>query len=165
MEWIKQIVRYLIIMCIQVLLIGNLQLWGMCHPYLYVMCLLIMPITLPMWTDMLIGMVIGFIMDSFTNSPGVHMAACILIMYLRRIIIPQFVFEAARIHGEISSLTIGQINFIKYTIILTIIHHSMVLILSAWSLRHFWFTLCSIIISSIISISVFIGYDIVRNKQ
>ena len=72
MDWTKQIVRYVVIMLLQVLLFDQLQLMGICHPYIYVLCLLMMPITLPRISDMLIGAVVGLVMDIFCNSLGVH---------------------------------------------------------------------------------------------
>ena len=33
MDWSKQIIRYIIVMALQVLLFDQLQLWGACHPY------------------------------------------------------------------------------------------------------------------------------------
>ena len=48
MDWTKQIGRYVLVMILQVLLFDRLQLWDVCHPYIYTLCLLMMPITLPL---------------------------------------------------------------------------------------------------------------------
>ena len=68
MDWTKQIGRYILVMILQVLLFDQLQLLGVCHPYIYVLCLLMMPITLSHSADMIIGAVVGLIMDIFCNS-------------------------------------------------------------------------------------------------
>ena len=68
MEWTKQIGRYIVVMLLQVLLFDQLQLWGVCHPYIYILCLLMMPITLPHSVDMIIGAGVGLIMDTCCNS-------------------------------------------------------------------------------------------------
>ena len=34
MEWTKQFGRYIVVMLLQVLLFNQLQLWGICHPYI-----------------------------------------------------------------------------------------------------------------------------------
>ena len=65
MDWTKQIVRYIVVMMLQVLLFDQLQLWGACHPYIYILCLLMLPITLPRSADLLIGAAVGLIMDIF----------------------------------------------------------------------------------------------------
>lgn len=164
MEWTKQIGRYLLIMVLQVLLFDQLQLWGACHPYIYVLCLLMMPITLPHSVDMLIGAFAGFIMDIFCNSLGVHMAACILLMYIRPYLIGVIVNDKDRLNEQISLHAIGMEALLKYTVIMVLIHHLTVFSLAAWSWSHMGFVLLETIVSSTITILLVIGYNILRYK-
>ena len=164
MEWTKQIGRYLLIMVLQVLLFDQLQLWGACHPYIYVLCLLMMPITLPHSVDMLIGAFAGFIMDIFCNSLGVHMAACILLMYIRPYLIGVIVNDKDRLNEQISLHAIGMEVLLKYTVIMVLIHHLPVFSLAAWSWSHMGFVLLETIVSSTITILLVIGYNVLRYK-
>lgn len=164
MEWTKQIGRYLLIMVLQVLLFDQLQLWGACHPYIYVLCLLMMPITLPHSVDMLIGAFAGFIMDIFCNSLGVHMAACILLMYIRPYLIGVIVNDKDRLNEQISLHAIGMEALLKYTVIMVLIHHLTVFSLAAWSWSHLGFVLLETIVSSTITILLVIGYNVLRYK-
>jgi rod shape-determining protein MreD len=164
MEWTKQIGRYLLIMVLQVLLFDQLQLWGACHPYIYVLCLLMMPITLPHSADMLIGAFAGFIMDIFCNSLGVHMAACILLMYIRPYLIGVIVNDKDRLNEQISLHAIGMEALLKYTVIMVLIHHLTVFSLAAWSWSHMGFVLLETIVSSTITILLVIGYNVLRYK-
>ncbi len=164
MEWTKQIGRYLLIMVLQVLLFDQLQLWGACHPYIYVLCLLMMPITLPHNVDMLIGAFVGFIMDIFCNSLGVHMAACILLMYIRPYLIGVIVNDKDRLNEQISLHSIGMEALLKYTVIMVLIHHLTVFSLAAWSWSHMGFVLLETIVSSTITILLVIGYNVLRYK-
>ena len=107
MDWTKQLLRYIIVMVLQVLLFDQLQFLGVCHPYIYVLCLLMMPITLPHSADMLIGAAAGAIMDIFCNSLGVHMAGCILIMFIRPYLIGAIVSDKDRLNEQISLHAIG----------------------------------------------------------
>ena len=164
MEWTKQIGRYLLVMVLQVLLFDQLQLWGACHPYIYVLCLLMMPITLPHSADMLIGAFAGFIMDIFCNSLGVHMAACILLMYIRPYLIGVIVNDKDRLNEQISLHSIGMEALLKYTVIMVLIHHLTVFSLAAWSWSHMGFVLLETIVSSTITILLVIGYNVLRYK-
>lgn len=165
MEWIKHIARYVVIMLVQVLLISNLQVLGLCHPYIYIICLLMMPITLPIWAEMIIGALAGLVMDIFCNTMGVHIAACVLLMYLRRIFIPRLVFEPERLNDTIDSNSLGIEAFLKYSIVLTIIHHTTVQLLSAWSFSHIWWTILSSIVSSLVSLVLIFLYDRLRTQK
>ena len=164
MEWTKQIGRYVVVMLLQVLLFDQLQLWGACHPYIYILCLLMMPITLPHSVDMLIGAFAGFIMDIFCNSLGVHMAACILLMYIRPCLIGVIVNDKDRLNEQISLHAIGMEALLKYTVIMVLIHHLTVFSLAAWSWSHMGFVLLETIVSSTITILLVIGYNVLRYK-
>jgi rod shape-determining protein MreD len=159
MDWTKQLGRYVVVMLLQILLFNQLQLWGVCHPYIYIMCLLMLPITLPHSVDMLIGAVIGLIMDVFCNSMGIHIAACIMIMFIRPYLLGVLVNDKERLNEQIHLRSIGMEALIKYTMILVVIHHLMVFSLAAWSWHHWFFVLMETIVSSIVTISIIIGYN------
>ena len=141
MEWTKQIGRYVLIMVLQVLLFNQLQLFGVCHPYVYILCLLMMPITLPHSVDMLIGAAVGFVMDIFCNSLGIHTAACILVMFIRPYLLGGIVNDKDRLNEQISLRLLGMEALLKYVIILVLIHHLTVFIFSAWGWSHIFFVL------------------------
>ena len=164
MDWSKQIGRYIIVMLLQVLLFDQLQLWGVCHPYIYILCLLLLPITMPHSVQMLIGAGSGLIMDVFCNSLGVHMAACILIMFIRPYLIGAIINDKDRLNEQISLRAIGMEALIKYAVILVLVHHLTVFLLAAWSWHHIGFVLLETLVSSIITILLIIGYNILRYR-
>lgn len=159
MDWSKQIGRYFLVMLLQVLLFDQLQLLGVCHPYIYILCLLMMPITLPHSADMIIGAVVGLIMDIFCNSLGVHTASCIFIMFIRPYLIGAIVNDKDRLNEQITLRTLGMEPLLKYVVILVLAHHLMVFLLAAWSWSHIGFVAVETIVSSLITISIIIGYN------
>jgi len=164
MDWIKQIGRFIVVMVLQVLLFNQLQLWGVCHPYVYVLCLLMMPITLPHSVDMVIGAVVGLLMDVCCNSLGIHTASCILVMFLRPYLIAAFVNEKERLTEQISIRTIGFEAFIKYAVLIVMIHHLAVFMLAAWSWSHIGFVLAEMVVSSLMTLLLIIGYSILSDQ-
>lgn len=164
MEWTKQIGRYVGVMLLQVLLFDQLQLWGACHPYIYILCLLMMPITLPHNVDMLIGALVGLVMDVFCNSLGVHTAACILVMFIRPYLIGALVNDKDRLNEQISLRSIGMEAILRYVVIMVIIHHLMVFALAAWSWSHIGFVLLETLVSSLVTILIIIGYNILKYR-
>lgn len=164
MDWTKQIGRYILVMLLQVLLFDQLQLLGVCHPYIYILCLMMMPVTLPHNVDMIIGALVGVVMDIFCNSLGVHTAACILIMFIRPYIISSMVNDIDRLNEAISMHVLGVENMIKYVLILVFVHHAVVFLLTAWSWSHIGFVLIETIVSGIITSFIIIGYNILRYR-
>ena len=164
MDWTKQLGRYIVLMLLQVLLFDQLQLLGVCHPYIYILCLLMMPITLPHSVDMIIGAIIGLVMDVFCNSLGIHTAACVLLMFIRPYLIGVIVNDKDRLNEQITLRAIGMEAMIKYVIILVLIHHLTVFALGAWSWNHIGLVLLETLISGIVTISVIIGHNALKYK-
>ena len=163
-DWTKQFGRYVVVMLLQVFLFDQLQLFGVCHPYIYVLCLLMMPITLRSSVDLLIGAGVGLVMDIFSNSPGVHMAACVMIMFVRRYLLGLIVNDRDRLNEQISLRSIGMLAMIEYAIILVLVHHFLVFTLAAWSWRYIGLVLIETVISSTITILVIIGYNALKHR-
>ena len=151
-------------MILQVLLFDQLQLLGVCHPYIYVLCLLMMPITLSHSADMIIGAVVGLIMDIFCNSMGIHTAACIFIMFIRPYLIGAIVNDKDRLNEQISLRSLGMEALLRYVVILVEIHHLIVFLLAAWNWAHIGFVLVETLVSSLVTISIIIGYNSLRYR-
>ena len=151
-------------MILQVLLFDQLQLLGVCHPYIYVLCLLMMPITLSHSADMIIGAVVGLIMDTFCNSMGIHTAACIFIMFIRPYLIGAIVNDKDRLNEQISLRSLGMEALLRYVVILVVIHHLIVFLLAAWNWAHIGFVLVETLVSSLVTFSIIIGYNSLRYR-
>jgi len=164
MDWTKQIGRYILVMALQVLLFDQLQLLGACHPYIYVLCLLMMPITLPHSVDMILGAIAGIIMDIFCNSLGVHTAACILVMFIRPYLIGAIESDKDRLNEQINLHTIGMEALVKYIVIMVLIHHLTIFLLAAWSWHHIGFVALETIVSSTVTILIIIGYNALKYR-
>ena len=164
MEWIKLILKSIIILVLQVTIFDRLQIQGWGYPMIYLLLLLNIPIQIPRWAEMLIGMLVGIIIDICNNSLGVHMAACVALSFIRPFLLKNAVQDIERIKGEINSQAIGFAEYIKCTIMLTLCHHLMIFLLEAWSLHNWWMIIIQALVSSILTIILILGYDLLRNR-
>ena len=162
MEWIKQIGRALVIVLLQVLLFDHLQIAGWGFPMVYVLILMNLPVQIPRWLEMLIGAVVGLVFDIWSSSLGVNMAACIAFSFLRPILLGNVLQDMERVKGEVCSRSIGRIEYAKCLVFLVLIHHLMVFALEAWSWNNWWMVLVQTLISSVLTILIILGYDILR---
>lgn len=164
MDWSKPIVRYILVMLLQVLLFNRLQLAGVCHPYVYILCLLMMPATLPPSVDLLIGALAGLTMDIFCNSIGIHMAAGVLIMLIRPHLLQRIVKDKDRLNEEISTHSLGTGTMLRYTILMVVIYHLTVFMIASWSWSHIGFVLIETIVSSLITIILILSYNTLKYR-
>lgn len=157
--WRNNILRFIFLVLLQLLLINNLHLFNLCYPCIYVLFLISLPQTLPRWAELIIGFLTGLIIDIACNSLGVHCAACTAISYIRPLLLQKLRLEKKQILSEPSSKTLGFITYLKLVAFLVILHHTLIFTLSAFTWNNWWITLLQILISSLVSIVLIIGYD------
>ena len=162
MTWSKQIVQAIVVIFLQVLLFNHLQIAGWGFPMVYVLILMNLPIFIPRWLEMLIGATVGLFIDIWGSSLGVNMAACVMFSFWRPILLGNLVQDIERVKGEICSKTIGRIEYIKCLVLLTLVHHLIVFTLEAWSLNNWLLILVQTLISSVLTILIVIGYDMLK---
>jgi len=162
MKWIKIILTTIIVILLQVTIFNRLQINGWGYPMVYILLLLNIPPQKPRWIEMLVGTLVGLIIDICNNSLGVNMAACVALAYLRPIILKKMVQDVERIKGEICSRSVGGIEYLKCIVLLTILHHLMVFGLEAWSIQNWLLIVIQTLCSSFLTILLLLGYDLIR---
>ncbi len=153
----RNIVRFLLVILFQVLLMDNVMINGYMVPYVYILFILLMPFETPRWILLLSGFMLGMGIDLFENTLGMHTAATVLIAFVRpyllNLLAPRDGYELEtfpRIHYY------GLLWFLKYTVIIVVIHHFMLFYLEVFQLKEFFSTLLRVILSSILSASTII---------
>ena len=163
MEWFREIKTLILVFLLQVLLFNHLQIGSWGFPMIYILFLLNLPVRIPRWAEMLIGVGIGLLMDVWYSSLGVHLAACVAVTFLRPILLNNMVQNIERIKDNVCSRTIGAREYTKCTVFLTLIHHFTVYLLEAWSLQNWWVILLQTAISSSMTLIIILGYDRLNN--
>lgn len=163
-DWLKYIGIFVLLMFLQVILLDNLHWLGLVHPFVYLWAILLMPIELPRWMQMFIGAAIGIVMDLFTHAPGVHMAGCVMIAYLRPLLVARYVQDIERMKGAITIQNIGAGNYMRLLAILVVVHHLIVFMLEAFTFHHFWYTLLQILLSGLLSFAFVLMFEYVRKN-
>lgn len=163
-DWLKYIGIFIMLLFLQVLLFDNLHWLGLMHPFIYIWAIILLPIELPRWLQMLIGAAIGMVMDLFTHAPGIHMAGCVMIAYLRPLLVAGVVQDIDRLKGAVTSDTIGMGNWMRILAILVAVHHIIVFMLEAFTFAHFGFTLLQIILSGVFSYTLILMLEYVRKN-
>ncbi|MCQ2334514.1 MAG: rod shape-determining protein MreD [Paludibacteraceae bacterium] len=165
MIWIEHSIRLVVVLLLQLLLINNLHFLGVVNPCIYILFLLALPNQLPRWAQLLIAFVIGLVVDIFCNSLGVHTFACTAMMYVRHHLLSRLVQDEERLVGSVDSQSLGLVVWIKYLIMLTLIHHTLVFMLSAFTFHAFWLTLLQIFLSSVVTILLLLLYEVARSRK
>ena len=63
------IIRFVVLVLVQVLLVNHIRLGGYVHPYVYILFVMLLPINISNWQLLLLGFGLGFCVDMFTGTP------------------------------------------------------------------------------------------------
>ena len=163
-DWLKYIGIFALLLFLQVFLLDDLHWLGLVHPFIYLWAIILMPIELPRWAQMFIGAAIGMVMDLFTHAPGIHMAACVMIAYLRPLIVARYVQDIERMKGAVTVINIGPANYAQLLAILVAVHHSIIFMLEAFTFHNFGYTLLQILLSGVLSYAFIMMLEYVRKS-
>jgi len=152
---ILQILSFFIYLFYQVLILQNVVLAHTAFCFLYVAYLLMLPVETPPLTLMGIGFLMGFAVDMFYESIGLHAFACVLIMYLRNFwlnsVTPQGGYDS---NASPSLAMSGTQWFLIYAMPLVFVHHCALFFMEAGGFRMFGFTLWKAILSTLFTMVV-----------
>jgi rod shape-determining protein MreD len=79
----RNIVRFIVLLMVQVLVINQIELTGYVNPYIYILFIMMLPINMNKHMVLLLSLLMGLSVDIFSNTVGMHTSACLLIGFLR----------------------------------------------------------------------------------
>lgn len=139
-DTLKHIARCAIFILLQVYVLGQVpHLHRYIVPYLYYLPLLWLPFKISRFGLLAAGFTVGLVLDFFLMTPGLHAAACVLIMYVRPFIInilaPKDTAEFT--YREPSPKAMQWTPYMVYVFILTLLHHGYMVFLQWLSIGSF----------------------------
>ena len=165
---VKYIIRFILLILVQVFVLDKIHLHQMVTPYLYFLFILWLPFKINRTVLMLIGALVGFSLDSFRHHPGFHTAACILIAYVRpfliNLLIPQEGAEANNEEPSIRSMG-GLLPYIIYSGVLSFLHNGWLFFLEAWQFGDAWYFIIKTILSTVISLVLVIITELIFTRK
>ena len=147
------IIRFILLVLIQGLVLNHILFSSYINPNLYVLFILLLPFDTPKWILLLSAFFIGLSIDMFSNTPGMHAAACVLMAFLR----PNFLAlitqrEEIESRDEPSLKKLGPIRFITYAALLVFIHHAFLFYIEVFRFQEFFSTLLRVLLSTIFTV-------------
>jgi hypothetical protein len=139
---LKNIIRFIVFILLQHYVLDKVPpLHQFIKPYLYFLFILWLPFSVPRFWLMFIAFIFGLTMDYFAGTPGLHAASCVLIAYLRpfilNVLVPQETTEVSYYEPSIKSM--GFAPYSLYIIVLTFIHHVLLVFIEWMEFGNFVF--------------------------
>jgi rod shape-determining protein MreD len=162
------LIRFVVLVLLQVFLLKNISLYNLSVPYLYILFILLLPFETPNVLLFALSFLLGLTVDAFYDTPGLHAASCTLLAFVRVLFI-SITVQKDGFDNE-PEPTLGNMGFrwfFTYAAILTIFHHFFLFNLEVFRLDEIQYTLLRFLSSTVftlflILISSFLFY---RRKE
>lgn len=154
-DLVRNTVRFVLFILVQYYVLFQIRpLHQFVVPYVYFLYVLWLPFSMGRMTLMFVSFVFGLTLDYFTQTPGLHAAACVLIAYVRgfvvNILIPQE--GAEQNYRSPSPVSMGWAPYAIYVLVLTLVHHIYLVFLEWLQFGSFLFFLGKVIATTGISL-------------
>lgn len=146
-------VRFFLLLAAQILVFNNIDLFGYINPFPYILFIILFPVDGNKQLLIITSFLLGITMDLFSNSGGIHAAACLILAYARPYIF-KFSFGLSYEYQTIKindSLTSERFSFLLLSVI---IHHFTLYILEVFQLNSLWDIVLRTIIGTLFTLFI-----------
>ncbi len=150
---ITNILRFVVLVLIQVLFLKNTGYYNLATPYLYILFILLLPFEIPNFLLFLLSFLIGLTVDVFSDTLGLNAAACSLLALVRVLFISVTVQKDGFDNEPEPRLGLmGFRWFFFYAVFLTFFHHLVLFSLEVFRFSDLPFILLRTLLSSLFTI-------------
>jgi len=154
-DLVRNTIRFVLFILVQYYVLFQIRpLHQFVVPYIYYLYVLWLPFSMGRMSLLFVSFMFGLTLDYFTQTPGLHAAACTMIAYLRgfmvNILIPQE--GAEQNYRSPSPVSMGWAPYAVYVLVLTLLHHTYLVFLEWLQFGSFLFFLGKVVATSGISL-------------
>jgi rod shape-determining protein MreD len=148
----RYIIRFILIFLAQVLIFNNIEIGGYLNPYIYILFIILLPFETPAWITLLLAFILGLLIDSFSETLGMHTSATVFAAFLRPYILSYFAPRDGYESGSYPLVSYyGLPWFIKYASIMVLSHHLFYFYVEMFKFQDFFATLLRVLLSTLFS--------------
>ncbi len=154
-EIIKIILRFLVLIAVQVLVLNNIRLGGYINPYIYILFIMLLPVRIPKTLLLILSFALGLCVDIFSDTLGMHAAASVFLGFCRpgilRAIAPREGYEA-EMSPSLREISVSW--FVLYTSLMVLVHHLVLFYMEVFRFNEFFSTLWRALLSSVATLVI-----------
>ena len=162
---LKRMAWTLLLLLAQVLVFDQVHPWGYGVPLLCPLIVITLPMGISRSAALLWGFCTGFIADIFAGTPGISSAALTLIAFLQPPLLELMAPRDSEEELRPSFSTMGRWNYLRFIILLLILHHLVYFALEGFSYFHIREIAISMGVSFVASLLLIILVEHVRNPK
>lgn len=146
----QQGILFFVYLLYQVMILQNVVIAHIAFCFLYVLYLILLPVDTNPIVLMIIGFLMGFAVDMFYESIGLHAFASVMIMYVRNYWLNSLTPQGGYDTNSVPSMAANGVQwFVIYAVPLVFLHHALLFFMEAGGFSMFWYTLQKVLTSTL----------------
>lgn len=146
---------FLVVVLLQFFLFSNLSLGVYINPLIYVAFLVLLPMQLSAFAVLMLGFMLGVVMDFMMGTFGINTVACLFVAFSRPLMLRINIGSDEIKDGGIPCVRrLGALKFIRYAALFIIVHSLIYFSLETATTAYYYLTLLRVAISSVISLGL-----------
>ncbi len=158
LDYLYETLLFVVLILLQVLVFNQISVFGFATPFLYIYFLLKLPMGRNVFYVIITGFLMGFVIDVFLNTPGINATATTLIAVMRRPLLRLF-FTREEFENFVPGLYSAPGPFIRFTVIMVLIHQSVLFGLETFSLFNLNILLLRLAASVVLTLILMFALD------
>ncbi|MEO5789410.1 rod shape-determining protein MreD [Gelidibacter sp.] len=156
--------RFIILVLVQVLIFNHIDFLGYINPYIYILFILLYPANNDRTLFVFLAFLLGLSVDVFSDSGGVHAAACVTAAYIRPVFLK---FSFGTVY-DYQSIKFDQMDFgskLTYFSAMVVVHHLIMFSLEIFNISKILLILEKTLFSGIFTIILCLIISILFSKK
>lgn len=158
------IVRFVMLILAQAFVFNNVDFLGYINPYIYILFIIMYPAEKNPAVLLLLSFFLGISIDFFSDSGGIHAAACVVTAYLRAWVLKL----SFGVSYEYNAIKVDDTSFgrrLTYISALVAIHHLVLFFLESFNISHTLLILRSVLFSGIFTIFLCLIFMVLFSRK
>ncbi|MGM9697755.1 MAG: rod shape-determining protein MreD [Prevotella sp.] len=161
---INRIVTFVVLCLVQSLVLNHIHIFGFATPLLYTYMVLEFQRNYPKWAILLWCFMLGIVIDTFSNTPGVTSASLLIIGAIQPYFFEMFLQRDSAEDLSPSITTLGISKYIFYATTLVLLHCLVFFTLETFNFFNWLQWLKCVCGSTVITVILVITIESVRKK-
>jgi hypothetical protein len=163
---IVNIFRFILLLAVQVVFFNNMSILGYISPFPYMLFIILFPVNGNKYWLLITSFLLGFVMDLFCNSGGIHAMACLTLAFIR----PQLFKFAFGLSYEYQTVKLNDVlspERFSFILMSVVVHHFILFLIEAFQFEFFVDVVLRAVFSAVFTIltCIIIIYLIKPNKR
>ncbi len=163
LDYLYEALLFALLIVLQVLVFNQISIFGLATPFLYIYFLLKLPVGRNEFYVIIVGFLLGLVIDIFLNTPGINAAAATLVAAFRQQLLRLF-YTKDEAQEHIPSIYTAPGSFIKFAMVAVIIHQTALYTLESFSLFNPLILLLRWASSIVLTIILLLALDVFMHK-